>query len=74
MDNATIRFHEIVSEVARELQRAKELYPSWPSDPIHAVALMAEEAGEAVMYVCGWSDAEAHGGRPPELDNIAPVG
>lgn len=46
-----------------ELSRAEILYPdNWPAgDPVHAVAIMAEEAGEAVQAANNlkWG----HGGR-----------
>lgn len=32
-----------------ELRRAEEKHPGWPDDPIHAVAIMVEEAGEAIQ-------------------------
>jgi len=32
-----------------ELARAEKAYPTWPTDPIHQIAIMAEEAGEAVQ-------------------------
>ena len=41
-------FYQIVSEVFEEYERAKHLYPAWPSDPIHACAVMTEEAQEAL--------------------------
>jgi len=43
-----IPYQEITDLIIEEVTRAKRLYPSWPADPIRRVALMAEEAGEAV--------------------------
>ena len=35
--------------VIKELRAAKAKHPGWPSDQIHAAALMAEGAGETVQ-------------------------
>lgn len=35
-------------DVDQEVMRASALHPTWPTDPIHAAAIVAEEAGEAV--------------------------
>lgn len=32
--------------IADELERAIKLYPNWPTDPIHAMAVVNEEVGE----------------------------
>ena len=32
-----------------ELRRAEEIHPGWPEDVVHAVAIMVEEAGEAMQ-------------------------
>lgn len=32
-----------------ELRKAEEKHPGWPDDVIHAVAIMVEEAGEAMQ-------------------------
>jgi hypothetical protein len=42
---------EIVKEILREVLRAEKLHPKWPSDPVHAAAILAEESGEVVKAV-----------------------
>jgi len=32
-----------------ELRKAEEKHPGWPQDVVHAVAIMVEEAGEAMQ-------------------------
>lgn len=39
-------FQTIIRDVIAELTRAESLHPNWPSDPIHAVAVLVEEVGE----------------------------
>lgn len=34
------------AEVSLELKRATEKFPTWPSDPLHALAVLGEEFGE----------------------------
>lgn len=41
----------IIQDVLDELERAQEKFPTWPSDPVHAAAVVAEEAGELVKAV-----------------------
>ena len=36
-------------KVAAELKWAKELHPIWPKDQVHQVAIVCEEAGEALQ-------------------------
>lgn len=36
----------LIDEVLEEVRRAQEKYPQWPSDPVHAAAIVAEESGE----------------------------
>ena len=39
----------IMKEVERELERAREKFPFWPRDMIHAAAIVVEEAGELLQ-------------------------
>ena len=48
-----------------ELQRAEELHPIWPDDPIHAVAIMVEESGEALQSAL---DIHCNGKHASELE------
>lgn len=38
-----------IGEILTELARAERLHPVWPEDTVHQVAIMIEEAGEAVQ-------------------------
>lgn len=37
---------EIIEAVKAELARATAKFPSWPTDPLHALAILGEEFGE----------------------------
>ncbi len=37
--------------IVREYMRASRMHPDWPSDPIHASAILNEEAGELTQAV-----------------------
>jgi len=37
---------EINADVMAELQRATKKFPTWPTDPLHAKAIVDEEVGE----------------------------
>lgn len=39
---------KILNEIQNELERAKELHPDFPESIVRMVAIMAEEAGEAI--------------------------
>lgn len=41
----------IPARIELELHRAKSKFPDWPTDPIHAFAIVAEEFGEAAKEV-----------------------
>lgn len=41
----------ISAEVVSELERAIAKFPTWPSDPLHAVGVLGEEYGELVKAV-----------------------
>lgn len=38
--------NDAIEQIANEIDRAVEKFPSWPSDPLHALAVVAEEFGE----------------------------
>lgn len=42
---------EVAAEVLLEVERASRKFPTWPTDPLHAVAIVGEEAGELTKAV-----------------------
>jgi hypothetical protein len=42
---------QIISEVSAEVARATAKFPTWPTDPLHAFAVVGEEFGEAQKEV-----------------------
>lgn len=40
---------KVIQEIIAEYERANRLFPVWPADVVHAVAIMTEEAGEATQ-------------------------
>jgi uncharacterized protein YicC (UPF0701 family) len=40
---------DAMTRIATEWKRASKLHPVWPTDVIHAAAILAEEAGETVQ-------------------------
>jgi len=37
---------DIIDEVLNEVGRATKKFPTWPTDPLHAFAVLGEEVGE----------------------------
>lgn len=42
-------YTEALKSIIHELSEAEIKHPGWPDDPIHAVAIMIEEAGESMQ-------------------------
>jgi len=39
----------VIEQIFAELRKAEAKHPGWPNDPIHAVGILVEEAGEAMQ-------------------------
>lgn len=46
---------EIWRAVVSEVKRAETKFPEWPTDMIHAAAIVAEEAGELSQAAIKWT-------------------
>lgn len=44
-----ISFDEAILLIKQELNRAEKIHPVWPTDKIHAAAIVSEESGELVQ-------------------------
>jgi NTP pyrophosphatase (non-canonical NTP hydrolase) len=42
---------DILKAVLAEVERAQGLHPDWPTDPLHALAVLGEEFGELTQSV-----------------------
>lgn len=42
---------EAVAHILAEVQRARQKFPQWPTDPVHAAAILNEESGEVQKAV-----------------------
>lgn len=60
----TITKARVITEILRELRRARELHPQWPVDRIHQAAIVCEEAGEALQAAL---NHRYHSGSPDEI-------
>ena len=40
---------EVITAIFKELKKAESKFPGWPSDIVHAAAIVAEESGELVQ-------------------------
>jgi len=49
--------------VIDELRKAEEKHPTWPDDPIHASAILAEESGELVQACIDYYYSDSDGGN-----------
>jgi len=56
----------VLSEIAAEVARAMRKFPRWPTDPIHAAAVIAEECGELQQAVLE-AVYEPHKGSRPNI-------
>ena len=64
MTGEDLMVDRINEAILTELKRARGLHPKWPIDRVHQVAIMAEEAGEALRAALNHQD---HGGDIAEL-------
>lgn len=51
----TPREKEALTAILHELKAAKAKHGPWPTDPVHAAAVLAEEAGETVQAALDWT-------------------
>lgn len=42
---------KVVTEILNEVERATKKFPTWPTDPLHALAVLGEEFGELTKAV-----------------------
>lgn len=55
---------DVLQEVVEELQNATRKFPMWPTDPLHAIAVLGEEYGElnkAVLQLVYEPDKASYG-------------
>ncbi|NQU42152.1 hypothetical protein HQ520_02620 [bacterium] len=66
VDLSKLTHDDVITLIFEELAKAENKHPGFPVDPIHAAAILAEEAGETVqasldyVYHAGSLDEMAH--------------
>jgi NTP pyrophosphatase (non-canonical NTP hydrolase) len=58
--------NETINDIKAESKRACKKFPHWPTDPIHAAAVIAEECGELQKAVLE-AVYEPHKGSRPNI-------
>lgn len=48
---AKMTTQDIIKDILIELEYAESIHPQWPTDPLHAVAVLGEEFGELTQAV-----------------------
>lgn len=61
---------DIHEQIQEEMARAVAKFPTWPTDPLHAVAVLGEEFGELTQAVLQ-STYEPHKSSPAEVHKEA---
>ena len=56
----------IITEILNEVERATRKFPTWPTDPLHALAVLGEEFGELGKEVLQ-STYEPHKSSPEAI-------
>ena len=49
--STTCSASSVMAEIVAEVERATRKFPTWPTDPLHAFAVVGEEFGEAQKEV-----------------------
>ncbi len=63
-----MKLDDYVGMVFDELQRAERKFPGFPTDPVHAAAVLAEEVGELQQACLQWT---YEGGRLEDVTKEA---
>lgn len=61
-----MNIQSIIDEVTKELTVATEKFPTWPTDPLHAVGVVGEESGELYKAVLQ-QVYEPHKNKPDDV-------